>query len=108
MEKIALMGTLSRNRRWINKTDYQRVYDFILGEVHARPGIYLQELLDLAETTLAKQFPNFYTLLLSVKHDMEARGVIDTNFDPMRNQMIRPRFVQHPVYSPGAVRLSSF
>jgi hypothetical protein len=109
MEKIALMGTLSKNRRWIKKSDYQKLYDFILMEVHAKPGIQLQELLDCATEKLAHHLPNFYMLLLQVKHDMEARGVIDTNFDHLRNQMIMPRYDRHSVkLVPNAIRMSSF
>ena len=95
MEKIALMGTNSKNRKWIKRTDYEKLYEFILIEVQAKPGILLQELLDVAAFKMVKQFPpSFFTMFLQVKHDMEARGIIHTNFDDLRNQYIRPRIEQ--------------
>lgn len=102
------MGTNSKNRKWIKKTDYEKLYEFILIEVQAKPGISLQELLDVAAYKLVTKFPaSFYSMFLQVKHDMEARGIILTNFDHRRNQSIRPRIEQQatipnmpiPVYS---------
>jgi hypothetical protein len=92
MEKIPLMGTLGKNLKWIKKTDYERFYDFIMEEVMSSPGIQLQELVDRCSGGPGKQFPaNFSWILLQVKHDMEARGIIQTNLDRMRNQIITVR-----------------
>jgi hypothetical protein len=89
MEKIALMGTARKHGRWMKKNEYERFYQLILSEVTSRQQVRLQELLDTAANTMAKDFPiNFSWLLLQVKHDMEARGVIQSSLDIGRNQLI--------------------
>jgi hypothetical protein len=90
MEKIALLGTTRKYGRWINKMEYEKFYELILAELSLKYEVRLQELLDIAAIRMAREFPiNFSWLLLQVKHDMEARGIIQSKLDNMRNQVIK-------------------
>jgi hypothetical protein len=89
MEKIALMGTKGKSVVWIKRHDYQKFYETILSEVKANSSLFLAELIERVSAKLYTEFPrNFSWILLQVKHDMEARGLIKTNVDPLKQQTI--------------------
>lgn len=90
MEKIALMGTPGKSVRWIKRNDYQKFYELILDELKTSSCLMLQELIDKAALKLNKEFPASYSwILLQVKHDMEARGLIKTDLNFLKQQTIR-------------------
>jgi hypothetical protein len=90
MEKVALLGTARKHARWIRKNEYEKFYDLIIAELNLKREVRLQDLIDIAAVRMAREFPiNFSWLLLQVKHDMEARGIIQSSLDIMRTQMIR-------------------
>jgi hypothetical protein len=90
MEKIALMGTHRKNAKWIKRNDYQKFYELILGELTPGSDMCLEDLIDKASEKLYSDFPlNFSWIFLQVKNDMEARGLIKTNLNFLRQQTIR-------------------
>jgi hypothetical protein len=89
MERVALRIPAEKKVTWIDKTHYEKVYDFILNELQFCNSLMLPELIERAAIKLNRQLPvNLNWMVLRVKQDMEVRGVIRTNLDFFRNQTI--------------------
>jgi hypothetical protein len=86
MDKIEMLGSPKRKGPVIQKKDYDTIADFILHYLKEKKQemTSLHELLDQAMLTHG----DIALLVLQVKRDLEARGLIETVLNNKREQFI--------------------
>lgn len=80
-----MLGSPKKRGPLINRKEYERITEFILGQIKKNgESISLNELLDHALNTLG----DIAVVVLQVKRDLEARGIIETALNNKREQFL--------------------
>lgn len=85
MEKIEMLGSPQKRGPLIHRKEYDKITEFILAQIKkSGESISLNELLDNAMADLG----DIALVVLQVKRDLEARGIIETALNNKREQFL--------------------
>lgn len=85
MEKIEMLGSPQKRGPLIHRKEYEKITEFILTQIKKNgESISLNELLDNALSDLG----DIALVVLQVKRDLEARGIIETALNNKREQFL--------------------
>ncbi|MBT1701443.1 hypothetical protein KK083_31405 [Fulvivirgaceae bacterium PWU4] len=85
MEKIEMLGSPQKRGPLIHRKEYEKITEYILAQIKKNgESISLNELLDNATNDLG----DIALVVLQVKRDLEARGVIETALNNKREQFL--------------------
>lgn len=91
MEKIELEQPQGKKGLMILKKHYNMLCIFILTMLESKGQITLTELLDTANQKLNNEYMDVRWMLLNVKLDLEAKGLIRLRYAPKCTQIISAR-----------------